>query len=1046
MDNYVVYHLHSDFSNAYTNIDSVTNYKDYIARAKELGMTALGFSEHGSVLSWLHKKEEIENAGMKYIHAEEFYVTESLDEKLRDNYHMVLIAKNYDGFLELNKLSSRAFNREDGHFYYVPRITMDELFNTSDNILITTACIGSPLYKGTDEVKNKVVSFLINNKHRVFLELQHHFDAKQIEYNEYLCELSHKHGLKLIAGTDTHALNDLHMEGRAKLQQGNNIFFAEESEWDMTFKSLDELIECYKKQELSIPKEDYMQAIDNTNYMASLIESYEIDRGYKYPKLYENSEEFFKEKIDEAVIEKGINKRDDWNVYKARIESEYNVYRGNNAIDYMLLEYTYKKALREQGVEYGYSRGSVSGSIIAYLLGITDVDSIEHKLNFERFMSPERVSLADIDTDWYDDDRDKVNEYLANKDGLYTCKIVTYNTLDLKGAIKDIARALGMTHDEANSITKVIETKEEEMRKKYPELFKYVDIVRGTIKSVGIHAAGTVVAPFPLEDVIGLCSSKNDEYSVSQLNMKELDSLNYVKLDILGLDTVGLINQTCKLAGIERLTPNNTPNDLDVWEDIKNDTTCIFQWESDMATNFLRKLFSTETLNKIKAQNPNMSYIDLLSIGNGAIRPAGASYRDSLSNGEFKDNGNKAINDYLSSTLGFLVFQEQVMGFLNKFCGFSMGRADLVRRGFAKKTGTDVFIPEIKSGFLKTMTTEYGLTAEEAEKVIVNFLRVIEDASDYLFSLNHSDPYSWMGYICGYLRYHYPLEFLTTAFNIYSTKKKDEEKTAKISQYAARRGISVLPIRFRKSRGDYSFDKETGAIYRGVSSVKGMSEVASEYLYSLKDNTYKCFTELLFDLPKNKVNSGQIEALINLNYFSEFGNINTLLEVYKIFNDKLKCGTLKTIDKEFYDEYVHDGLEFTKKRMPIPYMRDFALKIESNIRERNYPAPPFSYMVEQQEKYLGYVDVVSGKKEDRNLLYVKDTVPLVAKATKETWAYAIYVQSIGTGKIARLTVRSYLYMKKPIFKGMLIRAETNNVKKNKAGFWDLLDYEEVKNI
>ena len=176
IDNYTIYHLHSDLSNGVTNIDSVTKFNDYIAEAQKNGMNALAFSEHGNIFEWWHKKCAIENAKMKYIHSAEVYLTETLDEKIRDNYHCILIAKNYDGFKELNKLLTYSFRRDDNHFYYVPRISFEELFNTSDNIILTTACLGGVLFKGTDTAKQKFLDFCIKNKDRCFLEIQHHLE------------------------------------------------------------------------------------------------------------------------------------------------------------------------------------------------------------------------------------------------------------------------------------------------------------------------------------------------------------------------------------------------------------------------------------------------------------------------------------------------------------------------------------------------------------------------------------------------------------------------------------------------------------------------------------------------------------------------------------------------------------------------------------------------------------------------------------------------------------------------------------------------------
>jgi DNA polymerase-3 subunit alpha len=215
-------------SNGVTNIDSVTKFEEYIDQAKKCGMTALAFTEHGSVFNWWHKKCAIETAGMKYIHACEMYVTESLIEKVRDNYHCVLIAKNTEGLKELNRLISGSFNRNDNHFYYVPRISFDELISTSENIIITTACLGGILHNGTDDAKERFLHFLLANKNRCFLEIQHHRVFDQIEYNQYLYKLNQQYHLRLVAGTDTHALNEkrlYHYGGTAVRIRKKDSFF-----------------------------------------------------------------------------------------------------------------------------------------------------------------------------------------------------------------------------------------------------------------------------------------------------------------------------------------------------------------------------------------------------------------------------------------------------------------------------------------------------------------------------------------------------------------------------------------------------------------------------------------------------------------------------------------------------------------------------------------------------------------------------------------------------------------------------------------------------
>ena len=837
-NNYTALHIHSHLSNGVTNVDSITKFEEYIDYAASLGMKAFAFSEHGSVFQWVKKKEYIEKHSMKYIHAQEFYVTEDLfqepdtDEyknaytklreslsgidqkevqeklyefveankvKIRDNYHVLLIAKNYGGVLELNKLSSGAFNRDDGHYYYMPRITFDELINTSDNIIVSTACLGGILNKGNEIIREKFIEFLSKNKHRCYLEVQHHNDSegKQKTYNKLLYELSKKIGVPLLATTDTHALNEEHLDGRRVLQKSKDVRFADEDSWDLTFKTYEELVDAFARQD-ALPLDVILEAIENTNRVADMVEEFELDRSYKYPHLWEDSEKTFKEKIEDGIKRRGVDRYPNYQEYLDRIEEELEAYRHNGAIDFMLLMEDIIAWCTENEIYVGYGRGSCNGSVIAWLLGITEMDSIKHKLNFQRFMNVERVSLSDIDTDFPPSRIEDVKGYIFSKTGLYCSDIITFNTIADKGAIRDVSKGLygsgyelltskwkksydeyirlsmdmngsgyiyPMPDDLRIELEKVSkdylkisedaislwEKDEKEARKKYPELFKYVDLVKGTIVSVGSHPCGTVVSPHDITDKIGIFTTSTSKYPISQINMKEIDGLNYVKLDLLKLDTIELINETCKLIGIERLTPDNVDiNDLKVWAAIRDDTTQIFQWEGQTGESYIKKLLSDENIKKFQAVDPNTDRMTLLSIGNSAIRPAGASYRDDLANGVVRKTGSKPIDDFLSNTFGYLVFQCQIIDFLHLYCGFTMGEADIVRRGFAKKTGTDKYIPIIKNGgyltdkskhcikgYISTMKDLYGIDEKKSEEDIVAFIQVIEDASSYLFSLNH---------------------------------------------------------------------------------------------------------------------------------------------------------------------------------------------------------------------------------------------------------------------------------------------------------------------
>ena len=900
MNQYCIYHLHSDMSNGVTNIDSVTKFQKYIDRAKETGMKAMAFSEHGSVFAWDLKKEAIEKAGMKYIHAEEFYITQTLEEKVRDNWHCVLIGKNWDGVRELNYLASKSFNRKDNHFFYVPRITIDDLLNTSDNIIITSACLGGPLNHAPEDIVKQLLKFMSKNKQRCFLEIQHHNVSDQKAYNLQLVQWSKEYGIPLIAGTDTHSLDEIHAEGRKILQKSKDICFSDEDGWDLSFKTYDELCEAYRKQG-ALSEEVYLTAIENTNKMADMVEEFVLDRHTKYPKIYDDPVKTFKQKINEGYKNNEyVHQRYSKKEVLDRVQEELAVYEKVGAIDFMLLETYIREWEKSVGIHSGPGRGSVSGSMIAYLLNITKMDSLKFHLNFFRFMNPARVTNADIDTDYYSKDREKLKYFLLhdrmNLSNIKTSEIITFNTIALKGAIRDVCRALykkdqgddGEYLKIADAICAEVERDEDGMRKKYPEVFKYVDIVNGTIVSIGSHPSGVLVSDRDIERDVGLCSISTSDYPVSMLDMHGLDGQMYVKLDVLGLDNLGVINQTCELAGIDYLTPDNVDlDDEKVWKSIRDDTTLIFQWESDSAQAYLKKFMSDETIAKIKAKSSNFSYLKWFSFGNGLLRPACASYRDEVSGGDFYDNGFKELNEFLAPEAGRVCMQETIMMFLVKFCGYSQAESDSVRRAIAKKKGTETLLPEIEQRFIEYSSTHYDITKEKCQEVIKPFLQIILDASDYGFSWNHSDAYSSIGYISGYLRYYYPLEFLTASLNIFSDK---EEKTTAITNYARKVGITIKDIKFGHSKADYSMEKETNSIYKGIASIKYMSADVANKLYDLAHTQkFDSFIDILRVFPGD---SRQLEILIKLNYFSQFGSIGKLLNIVELYN---KFGTRKTL-------------------------------------------------------------------------------------------------------------------------------------------------------
>lgn len=585
-------------------------------------------------------------------------------------------------------------------------------------------------------------------------------------------------------------------------------------------------------------------------------------------------------------------------------------------------------------------------------------------------MNPSRVTNADIDTDYSKNDRAKVKEFLLkdrmNLPNIRTSEIITFNTIALKGAIRDVARALYSNTNYlqiADNICSNVETNEEQMRKSYPELFEYVDIVNGTIVSIGSHPSGVLVSDRDIEEDVGMCSLSTSPYPVSMLNMKELDALMYVKLDILGLDNIGLINDTCKLLGIERLTPDNTNlNDEKVWKSIRDDTTLIFQWESDSAQSYLKKFMSDKTIAIAKAHNKNFSYIKWFSFGNGLIRPGCASFRDDVANGDIITNGFAELDDFLATTFGRVTMQEDIMQFLVKFCGYSDAESDTVRRGIAKKYGTEKFIDEIHDRFIDYSNKTYGVNKDKLEEIFPPIKQGILDASAYAFSWNHSDSYSCIGYICGYLRYYYPLEFLTVALNTFID---NEEKSTKIIEYCNKIGISIRPIKFRHSKDVYSPDKENNAIYKGIASVKFLNSDVAQQMYEMREKKFDTFSDYL---KVNPCNSKQTEILIKLGFFSEFGKSQKLLDEYNIFDTYYGKKQLKKNKINLDENLIAKYSTNTEKMYKIIDSDGLVKELCNAVNNKEIP---LTDRLSAEKEYLGYIDY-KNLKAPEGLYYVTE--------------------------------------------------------------------------
>lgn len=541
-------------------------------------------------------------------------------------------------------------------------------------------------------------------------------------------------------------------------------------------------------------------------------------------------------------------------------------FKKQNMLSFMLFMSELSTWCWNNNIPIGYGRGSVAGSLIAYLLDITDVNPLAWDTVFSRFCNEERISLADIDVDFDPNDRETVFNYIINRfPKFHTAYITSFSTIAEKGTIDEICRALEIPLVEGKLIKSVYEEDEAEARKRYPKVFEYFDSLLGTIISSSMHPAGIVASPISLNDNIGLYYGENNEL-ITQIAMKSIDKLNFVKFDILGLKNISIIKKTYEYIN-QHYKKSNEINwdDENVWEDMISCRAGIFQFESQHASKCLQQ-FKPKSIHD-------------MSLVNAALRPSGDSYRDKILNHVENKNPSEHIDELLKDNLGYLVFQEDTIKFLIDVCGFSGSMADSVRRGIGKKDFDllNQMMPKIIDGYCLKSNKPYEIAKQE----VTQFINIIMDSVDYQFGLNHATAYSMIGYTCAMLRYYYPLEFTTAFFNC-AVNDDDFDMGGELATY---KKITINQIKFRYSKGEYFFDKETNSIYKGIGSIKHLNNQVGEELYKLKDMNFKTFLDLLCYIKKIKIpiKTNQLEILILLNYFIEFGENAFLLKVYKLF-------------------------------------------------------------------------------------------------------------------------------------------------------------------
>ena len=1020
---YIMYHCHSEYS----LLDSCTKYQDYVDLAVRNGQKALSISEHGKPLNWTEKWAACKKAGIRYIHSVEIYLTETLEEKVRDNYHTVLMARNLDGIRELNALVSKSCDKE--HFYYTNRISFDEFLSLSPNIITTSACLASPLNKLPQDHPR----YLELARKYDFLEVQAHNHPDQIAFNKRLLALSKELGKPLIAGTDTHSSSKYKAECRAVLLSAKHKSYGDEDAFDLSYKTYDELVDMFRAQG-ALPEDAYMAAIENTNSLYDMTEEIELDTSIKYPILYgtreadsekfvETVEQKFREKLESGVIPPGQE-----TAFRSAIDEEMRVFQKLQMDGFMLSMSELICWCKSQGMAIGTARGSVGGSRVAYVADIIDLNPETWHTVFSRFCNEDRKEIGDIDIDCVESDRPAIFRYITDRFGAdKTARVASFGTMQAKGAIDDIGRCLAQRWEQTHgsgenpwslhNISKIkneYEADPEKTRGKYKELFYYFDGLLDTKISQSVHPAGMVISPITLVDNFGVFDKDNE--SCLMLDMENIhDYTGLAKYDFLILKTVQVIRDTCRY--LNRPYPKTHEinwNDEAVWADMIKNPSGIFQFEGKFAFDSLKKFVPKSIFD--------------MSIVTACIRPSGASYRDQLLARVPHKNPSEIIDGLLADNLGYLIYQEDTIKFLQQICGLTGSEADNIRRAIGRKQRDrlEKALPSILEGYCGKSPKPRA----EAEQEAKEFLQIIEDSASYQFGYNHSVAYCLLGYLCAYYRYHHPIEFITSFLNNAANEDDIRNGTA----YANRVGIRVTMPKWGLSKSDYFFDKEKNIIAKGLSSIKYMSTRVAEELYALShgEKQYRYFTDVLADIDKfTCVDTRQLDILIKLDFFSDFGNQRELLRITELFYDTFKKGEAKQIKKELVDEtplgpiIQKYSVGVTKsggvaKSYTLLDVKSILHESEEAVLKAGLPDLGDILKVKNFYDAMGYAGYVSGKQEDRTKLYVLDVFPVCRKKDGKQFGYTILTKSIGSGKEARFTAFNRVYDKDPIHKGEVI--------------------------
>lgn len=998
------YHKHDHVSNIFTP-DTNTKQEEYILKALEYGHTSYYSTNHGSFGDIFEARTLCNKYGLRCIAGIEGYIVPNASQKDKRNYHIIVIPKTDEARKKMNYVSSMANIKG---FYYKPRFFLSDLLKLDPNdVYITTACVAG-LLRDEDSINEIFMPLYKHFKENVMLEVQTHDDPLQIEINKKAIYLSDQYGLSLIAANDSHYIDESGKEERLELLRGKHINYGSEDDFILDYPTAETMIERFKKQGVLTDRQ-ISDALNNT-LLFDECEEIQLDYSIKMPTIYPNLTP--EQRV--GLLKKEVNKRfkeirkeehiegEEFKKYKDGIRYEMKIIEDTNdeihTADYFLFnEKNVDLAVNKYGgVLTRGGRGSCGSFYINRILGMTQLDRFKINLPLfpDRFASTARLlenrSLPDIDFNVKSQEPFiKASRELLGEHGCYP--MYAPGTMQISEAFRNVCRSKNMSFDEFNHVAKNLEEYQDDPKWKpiIEEANRYV----GTIISGSVHPCAHILSNTNLLYEYGV--TRLGENVCVLITSSEADEYKVLKNDYLIVTVWKLIDETFKEIGIPIIKANELldkiKDDQRIWDLFKNGITC--------------------TLNQVDSDNGcrQAKQYGISSFEDGAhiaaaIRPSFDSWREQFLDRKPYTTGSDQLDDVLKDTHGYILFQESLMQYFD-WLGVSPAESIGLIKKISKKKIKQSDFDNLEERIKKQWIINTG-----SEEMFSETWHLVQSCMSYGFCSAHAAATSLDMCYGAYLKVNYPYEYYSVCFNNYVG---DKERTNKLTNELEYFGIKLSDIKFRHSNSKYSYDKESHTIFKGMSSIKFVGDNVGEELYALRDNQYDSFIDLLQDISNTSVNSKQLDILIKLDFFSEFGDINYLLkqvECYDKFYGR-KQFTISKLQKEGEDielikKYCQKQTEKTLKEFDyIGFLKDMTSSMV-------YSPVSITERMDYQKEYIGYIIYINPNISKR-YYYVKDLS--VTKSIVNIQLYEIY-----SGKTQKVKMWTTQYKKNPFDEGDIL--------------------------